>query len=81
MAFIKADKLGRIVQILPSSPKEELNKEAVAETLNFFRGQQLSSSLRNCLNYLKTATLAAKGSREAQLRIQEIRYAWNHEEA
>ena len=80
MAFIKADKLGRIVNIVPSSEREELNNEAVRETLNFFRGRQLASELKNCLSYLRIATKAIEGSKEAQLRIKELHYKWNHHE-
>ena len=75
--YIKADKLNRICAIVHKKGESETPQE-FKEALNMFRGQQIQTALRPCLEYTKLTVLRANGNAEAAQRIDELHYAWNH---
>ena len=77
MAYIKADKLGRIYAIVEKKDSNTTPPMFKA-TLNMFRGRQLKSNLKECLNYLYTSIAAQDGSKEAQKELEAIHYRWNN---
>ena len=75
--FIKKDKLGRICEIKFKYQDPDVTPEILKPTLNMFRGRQLKTSLKECIEYAKISILAQKGSVEAQKELDRIHKEWN----
>lgn len=75
--FIKADKLGRICSIYWKDAKSDVTPEEFKETLNMFRGRQIRTSLKECLDYLHLSLAKQRGDVEAIKQMNQIHKSWN----
>lgn len=76
--YIKADKLGRICAIYYKGDKSLQTPEEYKAALNMFRGRQIKTNLKECIDYIQLSTLAQGGSVEAQKALSQLHYDWNH---
>lgn len=76
--YIKADKLGRICAITYKGDFSGNIPEEYKPALNMFRGRQIKTSLKDCLDYIQLSTLAQGGSVEAKKALDQLHYDWNH---
>ena len=76
--FIKKDKLNRICSIYWSDAESDVTPQEFKETLNMFRGRQLSKdTLYECRNYLFLSLAKQQGDTEAEKEINNIHLSWN----
>ena len=79
--WIKADKLGRIYNIVWLDNPTVKTPECFKDALNHFRGRQMKANLPELLKYIKLSLVAQSNepeAAEAAKEITNIHYKWNN---
>lgn len=76
--YTKVDKSGRICELYWMGSQSLTTPEELKPTLNHFRGRQLKTSFKECIEYAKLSLEAQQGNVDAIEELNRIHYEWNN---